>query len=320
MYKMKNYLSIDIGGTFIKYALVTEIGDILEQDKIPTPAAKEDFLTLLEEVITSYRSRISGVGLACPGSIQTKTGYVRSGELIPYLKAIPLGAYLTEFSGLPVTVLNDADAAGLAEAHSGNLAQSHCGAALVLGTGVGLALVSDGNLLSLSQLQGQDFLTRPLSHVQEREDTNLMQALGQVLDLHWRGIKSLLANSGSAVQFVVRASQQLGLRENDGLEVFEELLAGEDAELQVLFEQYCREIAYLILNLRLLLKIDKVVIGGGISKQDLLIEQIRLSYAEVVEEEAAPEDFCDSPVIYSCRFHNEANLLGALYYHLQETA
>lgn len=317
---MKNYLSIDIGGTFIKYALVTEIGDILEQDKAPTPATKEDFLALLEDVITSYRSRISGVGLACPGSIQTKTGYVRSGGLIPYLKAIPLGAYLTEFSGLPVTVLNDADAAGLAEARSGNLAQSHCGAALVLGTGVGLALVLDGNLLSLSQLQGQDFLTRPLSHVQEREDTNLMQALGQVLELHWRGIKSLLANSGSAVQFVGRASQQLGLKENDGLEVFEQLLSGEDAELQVLFEQYCREIAYLILNLRLLLKIDKVVIGGGISQQDLLIEQIRLSYAAVVEEEAAPEDFCDSPVIDSCRFHNEANLLGALYYHLRETA
>ncbi|HFI0291829.1 TPA: ROK family protein [Streptococcus suis] len=317
---MKHYLSIDIGGTFVKYAFLSEHGDLLEQSKSPTPATKEDFLALLEEVISQYRSRISGVGLACPGSIQTKTGYVRSGGLIPYLKAVPLGAYLTEFSGLPVTVLNDADAAGLAEAKSGNLNQVHYGAALVLGTGVGLSVVSDGNLLSLPQLQGQDFLTRPLSHVQEREGANLMQALGQVLDLHWRGIKSLVANSGSAVQFIGRASQQLGLKEDNGQEVFEQLSFGQDADLRVLFEQYCREIAYLILNLRLLFQLDKVVIGGGISQQDLLIEQIRLAYQEVVTEEDTPVVFRNSPSIEGCRFHNEANLLGALYFHIQETA
>ena len=317
---MKHYLSIDIGGTFIKYALATEEGEFLEQNKRPTPASMEEFLTLLEELIAQYRNQISGIGLACPGSIQTKTGYVRSGGLIPYLKSVPLGAHLATYSGLPVTILNDADAAGLAEAKSGNLSQIHCGVALVLGTGVGLALVSDGNLLSFSQLQGQDLLTRPLSHVQEKEDSRPMQVLGRVLDLHWRGLKSLMANSGSAVQFIGRASQQLGLKEDDGLEVFERLLAGQDTDLAVLFEQYCREIAYLILNLRLLLKLDKLVIGGGISQQDLLIEQIRVAYQEVLEEEAAPEVFRHSPIIDSCRFHNEANLLGALYFHLQETA
>ena len=49
---------------------------------------------------------------------------------------------------LPVKVINDADAAALAEARYGSLQDLDCGAALVLGTGVGLGLVSQGALLT----------------------------------------------------------------------------------------------------------------------------------------------------------------------------
>ncbi|HFI0255569.1 TPA: ROK family protein [Streptococcus suis] len=317
---MKQYLSIDIGGTFIKYALLTESGEFSERDKKSTPATKEEFLKLLEGLIETYRPYISGVCIACPGSIQTKTGYVRSGGLIPYLKAIPLGSYLSECSGLPVTVLNDADAAGLAEAISGNLVQSYCGAALVLGTGVGLALVSEGQLTNLAQLQAKGLLTRPLSHFKEGEEGNILQNLGHILDLNWRGIRSLVANSGSAVRFITQASYRLGLETEDGPEVFARLSAGTDVELTNLFNQYCQEIAYLILNLRILFQLDKLVIGGGISNQSLLIDHINIAYQKVISNEGVPSTFLDSPLITSCHYHNDANIIGALYFHLQETA
>ena len=51
---------------------------------------------------------------------------------------------------LPVKVINDADAAALAEARYGSLQDLDCGAALVLGTGVGLGLVSQGSLVNTS--------------------------------------------------------------------------------------------------------------------------------------------------------------------------
>ena len=82
-----------------------------------------------------------------PGEIQKSLGFVFRGGLIPYLRGIPLASRLEQTFQVPVTVLNDGEAAGLAEARLGNLKDCPCGATLVLGTGVGLALLSNGDLL-----------------------------------------------------------------------------------------------------------------------------------------------------------------------------
>lgn len=303
-------LAIDIGGTFIKFGLVDNDFRISNQSKVPTPSSLDNFWITLEGIISSFKNRISGIAIACPGEINSKRGFVFKGGLIPYLTAIPLGTRLSKTFQLPVKVINDADAAALAEARYGSLQDIDCGAALVLGTGVGLGLVSQGALLS--PLSVTQYLRAPSP-----------QSMGQTvlpfqLGLFKHALFSLVDNKGSAVGFVHEASQILGFEQDDGLAVFSALDENHSEQLNCLFKDYCHEIAVLILNLQSFFKLDRVVIGGGISSQNSLIEGIVNAYEELFNEKS--ELGFEPITIQACHFHNDSNLLGAASYFASENA
>ena len=241
-------LAIDIGGTFIKFGLVDNDFRISNQSKVPTPSSLDNFWITLESIISSFKNGISGIAIACPGEINSKRGFVFKGGLIPYLTAIPLGTRLSKTFQLPVKVINDADAAALAEARYGSLQDLDCGAALVLGTGVGLGIVSQGDLLT------------PLSVTRYLRSPSPQSKSQTTLPFQWTLFKqaliSLVDNKGSAVGFVHEASQILGLEQDDSLVVFSALDENHSEQLKCLFKDYCHEIAVLILNLQSLFKLD----------------------------------------------------------------
>ena len=297
-------LAFDIGGTFIKYALVDETYQVSDSSKVPTPATIKEFWEALERVICLFQNRITGSAISCPGEINSRLGFVFKGGLIPYLRNIPLASRLNKTFQVPVTVLNDGDAAGLAEARIGNLQNCDCGATFVLGTGVGLALTSNGSLISTWNLK--DYLRWP--SLGEKQVTPEQKHYQTEILRH--GISSLVQNLGSAVNFVANASRLLELPEEDGVQVFEVLEAGYHEELQDLFASYCREIAILIYNLQSLVRLEKVTIGGGISSQFLLLEEINHQYKSLMEESG--EQRFSLVEIQAARYHNSSNLLGAV--------
>ena len=233
-------LAIDIGGTFIKFGLVDNDFRISNQSKVPTPSSLDNFWITLESIISSFKNGISGIAIACPGEINRR-GFVFKGGLIPYLTAIPLGTRLSKTYQLPVKVINDADAAVLAEARYGSLQDLDCGAALVLGTGVGLGIVSQGDLLT--PLSVTRYLRSPSP--QSKSQTSLPFQW----ELFMHGLVSLVDNKGSAVGFVHEASQLLGLIQDDGPAVFSAIGEHQSEDLNLLFKDYCHEIAVLVLNL-----------------------------------------------------------------------
>lgn len=302
---MTQHLCIDIGGTFIKSALIDDNLVLSHQQKHKTPDQLNHFLLYLESLIKDYHHQIKGVAISCPGQINVVSGYVYHGGLISYLKNFPLGKHLEEKYHLPVSVLNDADAAGLAESRYGSLKSCHYGAVLVLGTGVGLALVSDQNLMTFKDFSASDLWERGL-----REFKGI-ESLSQSLGLQINGIGNLITNTGSAVQFIKRASQILDLKKEDGQEVFEQLKLGQKENLQELFEKYCQDIAILILNLRNIFKLEMVAVGGGISQQALLIEEITKQYLQLLEEQVGLSNQLSQLPIIACSFQQQANLVGA---------
>lgn len=301
-------LAIDIGGTFIKFGLVDNDFRISNQSKVPTPSSLDNFWITLESIISSFKNVISGIAIACPGQINSKRGFVFKGGLIPYLTAIPLGTRLSKTFQLPVKVINDADAAALAEARYGSLQDLDCGAALVLGTGVGLGLISQGDLLT--PLSVTRYLRSPST--QSKSQT----ALPFQWELFMHGLVSLVDNKGSAVGFVHEASQLLGLIQDDGLAVFSAIGENQSEDLNLLFKDYCHEIAVLVLNLQSFFRLEKVVIGGGISRQGILIEGISDAYEELFKDKS--ELGLEPITIQACQFHNDSNLLGAASYFASE--
>ena len=99
---------------------------------------------------------------------------------------------------------------------------------------------------------------------------------------------------------------------------FDAANAAEPEALEVL-ERFCKMVAVQIYNLTVLLDVEKVAIGGGISKQPLLLETLRRVYDGLFASRG------DSPYmkglprcqIVPCAFSSEANQVGALYAYLQ---
>ena len=100
----------------------------------------------------------------------------------------------------------------------------------------------------------------------------------------------------------------------DGRRVFEAANAGEPEALDVL-ERFCHAVAVQIYNLTVLLDVEKVAIGGGISKQPILVETLNEEYEEYILRghpfSEAQARCLPRPEIVPCRFLSEANQIGA---------
>lgn len=143
-------VGIDVGGSSIKCALIELSTGAFASERFstPTPAhgSTETLLAALETVLSNLPGD-HAVGLAFPSVI--RNGIVRTAaNLNKAWIGKPLAALAAETLRRPVTAINDADAAGLAELHFG-AARGVAGSVLLLtlGTGIGSALFVDGTLV-----------------------------------------------------------------------------------------------------------------------------------------------------------------------------
>ena len=145
---MKTYLSIDVGGTAIKYGLLHENGTILSTDSVPTPKDSiEGFYKTLDEIVSPVLQMISGIAISMPGRIDNQTGHVHTGGAISsYMTNVPLGTLLSERYHLPVAIENDGKCAALAELWLGNLKDVDSGAVMLVGYGIGGGIILNRRL------------------------------------------------------------------------------------------------------------------------------------------------------------------------------
>ena len=153
MATQKVALAIDIGGTKMRGALVTESGDILVRDDIPTqaakgePAAMERLAALLRRMNTGMPDAIPvGIGMAIAGTVDPETGLFCNPPNLPDWHETTPSLDLGELLGLPSWVHNDASLAALGEYVYGIGAGTKSLVMVTLGTGVGGGLVLDGHL------------------------------------------------------------------------------------------------------------------------------------------------------------------------------
>ncbi len=82
---MDKRLAIDVGGSSIKYALMGEDHQILEQGKVPAPReVKEEFIEAVGQLYDRYAEQISGMGISMAGKVNPHTGYVVSAGSFPF--------------------------------------------------------------------------------------------------------------------------------------------------------------------------------------------------------------------------------------------
>jgi polyphosphate glucokinase len=185
---MAHVLGIDIGGSGVKGAPVdTATGQLMaERQKLPTPqpSTPEAVVEVVAQVASAFDWKgpagITFPGVVAEGVIHTAANVDHSWIGVDAVKAFGAGTKLA------VTVLNDADAAGIAEMRFG-AGKGITGTVLLLtlGTGIGSALFTDGVLVPNTefghiQIRGKDAEKRASDHAREEHDLSWGDWAGRV--------------------------------------------------------------------------------------------------------------------------------------------
>ena len=288
----KNYLSIDIGGTNVKYAELNNAGNIIEQGKIKTSHDKEQFLKNIDRIVAKYvKKGIKGIAFCAPGKIaHTK---IHFGGALPFLDGIDFAVRYKKYD-IPVTVINDGKASVLAENWLGSLKDMRNCAAITLGTGVGGGIIVNGKLLN-----GAHFQAGELSFLQ--------------LNMKEPGFDGFAGGYASAVQMIKNVNEAIENDDDtDGLAAFEAINNGNEKAKKI-FDEYCKRIAAIIIDIQAVVDLDAIAIGGGISAQPIVIQGINQAYDQVLADNELIRKTFTRPKIVEAKFKNGANLYGALY-------
>lgn len=274
------YIGIDLGGTNIAAGLVTDDGKIIAKDSTLTLLPRDyteivkDMAELVKRLLAENNlteKDIKGIGIGCPGSIDTKNGEVAFSNNLKMNHA-PIAAELKKYFNLPVSMLNDADAAAYGEYMiNGNGVDSFI--FITLGTGVGGGIIINKKVYSGFNGAGGE-----LGHITlvyngipcncgnvgcweaYASVTALIRQTKEVMEAHPESLMNKIAAEDNKVS---------------GRTAFNAAKAGDEAAKAVV-AQYCEYVAAGLVSIINIFQPEKLVIGGGISKEgEYLLKPIR---------------------------------------------
>ncbi|MGN6792752.1 MAG: polyphosphate--glucose phosphotransferase [Streptosporangiaceae bacterium] len=185
---MAGVLGIDIGGTGIKAAPVDVEAGRLQSERVklptPQPAAPEPMAQVIRQLVDQFTWR-GPIGITFPGVVSAGT-IMTAANLHQSWIGVNAVTFLGEATGQPVTVLNDADAAGVAEMRFGaGRGESGTVLLLTLGTGIGSALFYNGVLIPNTEfghieIKGKDAETRASERAREEGELSWHKWAGRV--------------------------------------------------------------------------------------------------------------------------------------------
>ena len=288
------YIVFDIGGTSIKYSIMNNDSEFIESDSIETPQQGEGKTQkILVDIINDYKTKhdIKGVAMSVPGGIDDD-GYIHFMGQVIDLQDMYLNKYIKEHTGLNCVYDNDVNCVAMAEKSMGNAVDNKNFVCITIGTGIGGGVFINNQLYRGHRGMAGEFGINILEH-----------RLSQLENIPMRTFSRL----GSTYNLIDRVNK-LKNTSFDGVQVFE--LAKEDKDVQDLIEDFYFSLAIGIYNIVYSFAPEKVLLGGGISSRDNLIENIN-RYLKLLNTE-----ILDMVTIDTCKFQNNSGKIGALYKYL----
>ena len=263
-------IGIDVGGTDIKYGLVSEAGEIIEKGKIPTPVGCgyadtiEAIASAVRELSARHGAQVSGLGIGAPGVVDGENGTVRSSGNLGWENK-PLAEDLSAKLGIPAVLTNDANAAAYGEYACGAGSEYKSVVLITLGTGVGSGIVLNGKLFEGCEGAGVE-----LGH-------EVIRMGGEKCACGRRGCFEAYASATALVKQAKRAMEKDGqsilwqlcngdINNVNGKTVFDAAAMGDAAAKRVV-SNYLRYLSEGLANIANAFRPEAILIGGGISAQ-----------------------------------------------------
>lgn len=298
---MMYYICIDIGGTSIKYGVLSEKGEIFIDGTVSTKVTeKENFILsdvkkLVRNILDEYRNyEIKGICVSTAGVVNPEKGEIAyAGPTIPKYTGTKIKKELEKEFSISCEVENDVNCAGLGEYWKGAGKGSKSMVCLTIGTGIGGSVILDGKLLN-----------------------GIGYTAGEIGYMDVNG--SYIQNIASSRYLVEKVQKEKEEKEGitdaiTGVDIFELAKKGDEICIAGINE-IISNLAVGVRNIIYLLNPEVIVIGGGITAQkEYLEEKIR---KEV--NDGMISDMFRKTRIELAQQGNQAGLLGALYNFLNK--
>ena len=295
------YICVDIGGTSIKYGVLSEKGEIFIDGTISTKVTeKENFILsdvkkLVRNILDEYRNyEIKGICVSTAGVVNPEKGEIAyAGPTIPKYTGTKIKEELEKEFSISCEVENDVNCAGLGEYWKGAGKGSKSMVCLTIGTGIGGSVILDGKLLN-----------------------GIGYTAGEIGYMDVNG--SYIQNIASSRYLVEKVQKEKEEKEGitdaiTGVDIFELAKKGDEICIAGINE-IISNLAVGVRNIIYLLNPEVIVIGGGITAQkEYLEEKIR---KEV--NDGMISDMFRKTRIELAQQGNQAGLLGALYNFLNK--
>lgn len=301
-------LGIDIGGTGIKFGLVTREGKILVTDKVKTKGYPNpdmlpaDLHKWSGEQCKKLNLQLIGVGIGTPNGNYYK-GTIDFAPNLPWQGVIPLKAYFEKTFSLPVALTNDAKAAAIGEMYFGAAKGMKDFLFITLGTGLGSGIVVNGNIA-----YGYDSLAGEVGHT-------IVYRNGRECPCGRRGCLEQYVSAPGIVKTYYELVRQQNLDEFrtsignmiDSAEIYKKAIEGDTIAIES-FKKTGEILGFALSNSVCYTRPEKIFLFGGLAQAgDLLFKPTIKSF----ESYLLPIYKNKIPILPSGLKESEAAILGS---------
>lgn len=319
-------LALDFGGSSVKYGVVDENAVITDSGKMPAPLSSvTEFENTVAEIYGKFKNEVSGIGVSLPGNIDPEKGFLFGSGVYRELYGKSVSEIIEKKCGVKATVENDGKCGALSEAWKGSLSDCRNGIVLILGSGVAGGVIKDGKIHS-----GKGFNAGEFSYaITASDDYSLMSSacmqvgmLGVTYKLcKLKNLDLSVQDAAPTQQFLdtvfgdryPKAEGEPKKTVADGKRFFEWIREGDEDALKV-YGEFIKALGNMVFNAQVCFGPDRIVIGGGLSREERVIHDLRAEVEKYVKGYGV-EGMIEPEIVVST-YRSEANLCGAAYNYI----
>ncbi|MEH7379958.1 ROK family glucokinase [Bacillus sp. JJ1533] len=313
---MENLLiGIDLGGTTVKLAFITQEGEIISKWEIPTDKFGDKIIPDIAEAIHVKMNKLQltkeqfvGIGMGAPGPIDFDNGILYKATNIGMKEMFPLKTELEKKIGLPAVVDNDANVAAIGEMWKGAGEGAKDLICVTLGTGVGGGIISNSEVV-----RGVNGAGGEIGHITSIPEGGALCGCGKTGCIETIASATGIARlAKEAIQAHNEPSHIRDQFEKAGditsKDVFEAAGKGDQLAKNII-DNVTYHLGLALSHVANGLNPEKIVVGGGVSKAG---EQLLLPLTKQFKRFAFPR-VADAAEITIATLGNDAGVIGAAY-------
>ena len=296
---MMQYLCIDFGGSSLKYSLMNSEDEFIDKGMLSLDDVKtvSGMVDVIRKLYDRYERPDGGIAISYCGELDPEKGCLLNGGSYPFMAGCNLKEETEKACNTRVSIENDGNCAAIAELHKGSLKGCRNAFALIIGTGIAGAVIINGSLYHGSHNYSglMSFCTADISRQ--------------------FSLDNIAAKQTSANYLGCSYTKEVELEEKINGKQFFDYLKNNDQTAKEVLDKYTVALANVIYNVQLLLDVERITIGGGISVEPLFQQELKESYDRIYD--ITPLQYIKPPKaeLVFCKYHNDANMLGALLHH-----